>query len=126
MGSQKTGTSPSWEFTISAGNGNPGRSIFSDVQWLSLARSLQLSGRELDIVQCIFDDQTETTMARRLDISPHTVHSHLERMYRKLAVSSRSATVVRIFAEFVDQQSPTSASAAGRKKVTHTGVPSWH
>ena len=35
------------------------RSIFSERQWLLLALSLGLSDRELEVLQYIFDDQTE-------------------------------------------------------------------
>lgn len=38
-------------------------------------------------------------MARQLDISTHTIHSHLERLYRKLGVTSRCGAVVRVVAE---------------------------
>lgn len=105
MGSARTSTTSSSGPAISAGNGNPGRSIFSDVQWLSLARSLQLSGREREILQCIFEDQTEAVIARRLGISAHTVHTHLERLYRKLGVGTRCAAVIRVFSEYVSRPS---------------------
>lgn len=105
MGFQRASTTPSWEPAISSDNGNPGRSIFSDRQWLSLGRSLQLSGRELEIVQCIFDDHTGPAMARELGISVHTIHTHLERLYRKLGVQTRTAAVVRVFAEHLNQHS---------------------
>ena len=102
MGSQRASTSPRWGPPISSRNGNPGRSIFSDVQWLSLGRALQLSGREREIVQCIFDDHTGAVMAQQLGISVHTINTHLERLYRKLAVQTRTAAVVRIFAEHLN------------------------
>ena len=81
-----------------------GRSTLSDRQWDSIAQSLNLSGRELQILQCMFDNQTEDAMAMELGISCHTVHTHLERLYHKLQVTSRCAAVVRVFAEYVNRK----------------------
>jgi Bacterial regulatory proteins, luxR family len=36
-----------------------------------------------------------------LGISSHTVHTHLERLYHKLAVGSRAALISRIFVEYL-------------------------
>lgn len=113
MGFQETSTTRSWEPAISAGNWNPGQSIFSDRQWRSLAGSLHLSGREREIVECLFEDLSEPGMAQRLDMSAHTVHTHLKRMYRKLGVSSRNAAVVRVFAEHVRRRTRRRAAERG-------------
>ena len=78
-----------------------GRCILPNDAWSVVAKSLQISNRELEIIQGIFDDQKEFTIARELTISVHTVHSHLERLYRKLGVSSRVELVVRIFSEYL-------------------------
>ncbi len=100
---QTVNSSPSSGPKTSLANARPGRSVLSKRQWLSLARALQLSERELEIVQCIFDDHTGAAMARELGISVHTIHTHLERLYRKLGVQTRSAVVVRVFAEYLNQ-----------------------
>ena len=34
-------------------------------------------------------------------MSPHTVHTHLERLYKKLGVANRSRLIVRVSAEYV-------------------------
>jgi ATP/maltotriose-dependent transcriptional regulator MalT len=78
-----------------------GGSILSGHQWKDLAESLGLSGRELEIVQAIFNDQSQDGIAQQLGISPHTVHTHMERLYHKLAVSSRCGVVVRLFREYL-------------------------
>ena len=90
----------------SRANARPGRSVLSKRQWLSLARALPLSERELEIVQCIFDDHTGPAMARQLGISVHTINTHMERLYRQLGVNTRSAAVVCVFAEHLNQHSP--------------------
>ena len=94
--------------------------MLSNGQWAALARSLSLSGRELEILQCIFDDSSEAAMALELGISSHTVHTHLERLYRKLGVTSRCAAAVRVFAEHCRQQSPASI---GRRPAPRIAPP---
>jgi DNA-binding NarL/FixJ family response regulator len=76
-----------------------GRSILSHDAWKTIAKSLRISHRELEIIQGIFDDRKELAIADELKISMHTVHTHLERLYRKLGVSSRVALVLYILSE---------------------------
>lgn len=90
-----------------------GRQVLSPAEWASIAGALRLSPRELDVVQCIFDDHTEAAMARQLAISVHTVHTHVERLYRKLGVSTRCGAAIRVFAEYAGPRSP--GCAAGRR-----------
>ena len=75
--------------------------IFSDLAWNAIACSLRLSRRELQIVRGIFADGTESAIALSLNISPHTVHTHVERLHRKLGVVDRVDLVVRITQEFL-------------------------
>lgn len=74
-----------------------GSSIFSKTQWAAIARSLNLSPRELGIVKFIFDDKSEEGIAFGLDISRHTVHTYLNRLYRKTGVNSRCQLLVHVF-----------------------------
>lgn len=67
-----------------------GSTIFSPPAWEAIARSLQLSARELQIVRGVFDDQKEDTMARALGISIHTIHTHVDRLHHKLAITDRT------------------------------------
>ncbi len=76
-----------------------GRDILSVPQWTALGLALRFSPRELQIVQAVFDDLKESAIADTLGISAHTVHTHLERLYRKLGVRGRSTMIIRIFAE---------------------------
>lgn len=78
-----------------------GREILSVGQWNEIGLSLRLSPRELQIVQAVFDDLKESAIAGSLGISAHTVHTHLERLYRKCGVRGRSMLIVRVFAEFL-------------------------
>ena len=85
----------------------PGRSLLSHDAWKTIANSLRISDRELEIIQGIFDDRKEMAIADELKISMHTVHTHLERLYRKLGVSSRVALVLYILSEYLSLLAPT-------------------
>ena len=85
--------------------------------WQSLGESLHLSGRELQIVCGIFDGGTEASIARDLDLSSHTVHSHLDRLYRKLHVSNRCALAVRVFAEYLALQGQEVRSESASQQI---------
>lgn len=74
----------------------------SRADWDELARRLGLSGRELQIVQCIFEEHKEAAIARCLGISQHTIHTHLGRLYRKLDTSSRCGVVLRVFSVLLE------------------------
>lgn len=79
----------------------PGAAMFSEEAWAAIARRLRLSRRELQIVQGAFDDETERAIAGGLGISPHTVHTHAERLHRKLAVADRAQLLLRVMREFL-------------------------
>jgi DNA-binding NarL/FixJ family response regulator len=75
--------------------------IFSERHWARIAESLRFSGRETQIVMGIFDDDTEHGIAQRFGMSQHTVHTHLQRLYRKLGVSSRTQLILRVVGEYM-------------------------
>jgi DNA-binding CsgD family transcriptional regulator len=79
----------------------PGAAMLSDDAWGEIARSLKLSGRELQIVRGIFDDETDLGIAGQLGISLHTVHTHVERLHRKLAIMNRSQLLLLVMREFL-------------------------
>jgi DNA-binding CsgD family transcriptional regulator len=70
-------------------------------EWRATFRVLGLSMRERQIVRGVFDDHSEQVIADDLGISPHTVHTHLERLYHKTGVGSRCALVVRVVAAYL-------------------------
>ena len=78
-----------------------GASILSKHAWLEIASALAITKRELQIVQAVFDNQHEVEIAKRLKISPHTVHMHLNRLFKKLTVKSRTELVLRIVEQLV-------------------------
>jgi DNA-binding NarL/FixJ family response regulator len=54
-----------------------------------------LTPRELDVLRAVSEGLTNKEIARRLDISQHTVKFHLESLMRKLGVSSRAEAVAK-------------------------------
>jgi DNA-binding CsgD family transcriptional regulator len=74
---------------------------FGDQGWVEVGRTLNLSGRQLQIVRGMFDDKIQYSIAADLGISPHTVHTHIERLYRKLGVTNRAQLLMRVMTEFV-------------------------
>lgn len=91
-----------------------GQAVFVPGEWRSLATCLGLSPRECGIVRAVFDGNSEKDTAARLGLSPHTVHSYLWRIYRKLQVQSREELLVRVFAEF---RSLPKRGTNGRKRA---------
>ena len=75
--------------------------IFPERAWEQIAHSLRLTRREAQIVRGAFDDRTELAMARDLGISIHTVHTHVERLHRKLGVVDRVSLVLLVVDEFL-------------------------
>jgi DNA-binding CsgD family transcriptional regulator len=78
-----------------------GSAIFSERAWLAISRTLNLSGRELQILRGTFDGRTEFAIAADLGISAHTVHTHIGRLHRKLRVLDRVELVLRVTHEFL-------------------------
>jgi DNA-binding NarL/FixJ family response regulator len=78
-----------------------GSTIFSERAWEQVARRLRLSRRELEVVRGVFDGWTESAIAAGLRISARTVHTHVERLHRKLRVGHQVALVLRVLEEFL-------------------------
>ncbi len=78
-----------------------GSSLLTDQAWTETGRTLRLTKRELQIVQGVFDNLPKTGIAGRLKISEHTVHTHLNRLFKKLAVSTRTELVLRIMEQLI-------------------------
>jgi DNA-binding CsgD family transcriptional regulator len=57
----------------------------------------RLTPRQQDLLRLVAAGHTNTQIARRLGISEGTVRTHLENIYERLGVSSRTAAVTRAF-----------------------------
>jgi DNA-binding NarL/FixJ family response regulator len=49
-----------------------------------------ITSREQEIIQCICRGLSNSEIARRLTLSPHTVKTHLNAIFKKLNVTSRT------------------------------------
>ncbi|HEY2446004.1 MAG TPA: helix-turn-helix transcriptional regulator [Rhizomicrobium sp.] len=54
-----------------------------------------LTPRELEVLAALVEGLSNKAIARKLDISQHTVKFHAESLYRKLGVRSRSQAVIK-------------------------------
>lgn len=55
-----------------------------------------LTARERDVMRCVEDGLSNTEIARRLWIQPATVRTHLEHVFAKLGVRSRTAALSKL------------------------------
>jgi DNA-binding CsgD family transcriptional regulator len=65
-------------------NGNP-----------NAVASLGISPRELVVLQELADGRSNKEIARRLEVSPNTVKTHLARLYEKLGAARRTDAIRR-------------------------------
>jgi len=86
--------------SVPTGGNGLGQGVFAPREWRALATALGLSPREFGVVRSVFDGASEKRIAEQLGLSPHTVHTYVWRIYRKLHVGSREELLVRVFAEF--------------------------
>jgi DNA-binding CsgD family transcriptional regulator len=61
----------------------------------SVPCDLPLTSREREVLHWLGGGKTDRDIATILGISPRTVHKHLQRIYEKLGVETRTAAVVR-------------------------------
>jgi DNA-binding NarL/FixJ family response regulator len=61
----------------------------------------RLTARQTDLLRLLAAGHTNARIARRLGISEGTVRTHLENIYDRLGVSSRTAAVTRAFPDRV-------------------------
>ena len=65
---------------------------------------LGLSPREFEIALLLLAGHTEKGTAKALQSRPATVHSHVERIYRKVEVRSRSGLVSKLFEAYLHSE----------------------
>ncbi len=70
-------------------------------EWPHVVAALRLSARQAEIAQMLLNDATEAEIARRLQIAPGTVNSHIRRLYAKLGVNTRVALASCIWSQCI-------------------------
>jgi ATP/maltotriose-dependent transcriptional regulator MalT len=78
-----------------------GSRVLSDAAWASVEERLNLTPMELRIVQAIFNDCSELTIADQFQVAPATIHTHCRRLYTKLHVSNRVALVLLVLSPYI-------------------------
>src|SRR6185436_10001603 len=56
---------------------------------------LNISGRELEVLQLLAAGSSNKEIARQLEVSPNTVKTHVARLFEKLGASRRTQAIVR-------------------------------
>jgi DNA-binding CsgD family transcriptional regulator len=74
----------------------------------------RLTLRQNELLRLVAAGRTNSQIARQLGISEATVRTHLENIYEKLGVSSRTAAVTRAFPDRMAQDPPPAARPADR------------
>ncbi len=67
-----------------------GFAAMKETEWRVL-----LTPREIEVLGAIGEGLTNKAVARRLDISPHTVKFHIESLFRKLGARTRTEAVAK-------------------------------
>lgn len=87
------------------------QSLLTAADFASMCRQLKLSSREAEITHLILLAHSERCIAHTLRISTHTVHSHIERLYRKLDIGKRSELITCLFQTYLELQAHKSIAS---------------
>lgn len=77
-------------------------------EWISdnrFVERLGLTRREVEVLRWVTDGKTNTEIGQILGVSPRTVQKHLQHIFEKLGVSTRTAAVVRVLTLISPQES---------------------
>lgn len=66
--------------------------------WAALETRFALSGRELEILQAVFDGERNARIAFRTNLSRHTIRSYIRRIYQKTGTTDRPELILAIMA----------------------------
>ncbi len=69
--------------------------------WQRIGACLGLTQREKEVVRLFFEGHREPDLGPMLGISPHTAHTHLGRIYRKLGVKGLPELLLRVFSTYL-------------------------
>jgi len=72
--------------------------------WEEIRAHLRLSPREFEIALCAMVGHSRKQTAKLLRISPATVASYTERVYRKLGIASKGALATALFRAYWEKE----------------------
>ena len=73
---------------------------------------MNLTPRHWELLRLVAASHTNAQIARRLDVTEKTVGKHLENIYTRLQVSSRTAAVTRAFPRGATEAAPARGAPA--------------
>lgn len=81
------------------------RQLVGEAVWLKLSKQYDLSDRELDVARCVLWDLSRDEIAQKLkkpdgsSLSGDTVRVYMDRLLKKMAVTSRVQLAVKVVAQ---------------------------
>jgi len=72
------------------------RKVVREFHGASIERQYLITPREKEILTCIDMGLSYKELAERLDISVHTIHTHITKVFRKLKTSTRREALIKI------------------------------
>ena len=67
------------------------KALFHDARDISQEGNINhITGRQQEIIECVCQGLSNNEIARKLTLSPHTVKAHLNTIFKKCNVTSRS------------------------------------
>jgi DNA-binding CsgD family transcriptional regulator len=85
----------------------------------------RLTGRQASLMSLVRDGLTNHQIARRMDLSEGTVRIHLNNIYARLGVSSRTEAATRLFGHGGQFVGATRSDTNGSLPITATGGSRW-
>lgn len=71
------------------------RKVIREFQASEAEDRFLITPRERDVLKCIEGGLAYKEIARKLFISPHTVHTHIKKIYEKLQARNRQDVLLR-------------------------------
>ncbi len=72
---------------------------FINIDKLKSENNFQLSHAEIAVLQLLMKGLIRRQIAEQLNLSVHTVNTHIENVYKKLGVHSEIAAIAKLFSE---------------------------
>jgi DNA-binding CsgD family transcriptional regulator len=85
--------------------------VLHDDEWRKLVTHLRLSPREADVARSVIRNEKVNATACQLGLSPHTVHTYRERLFRKLGIGSSLEFVTLLFTAYVLLRGPRNGTS---------------
>ncbi len=75
--------------------GRPKAIVLDEKQWLYVQRRYHISPRELQVIKCVCQGLTNGDIAKKLNVKPGTVKTHLRSIFNKTRVRNKITMLLR-------------------------------